>query len=243
MPTQRMTLVLWDIDHTLIESRGAGQIVYESVFPRIVGRPFQRLAQVAGRTELDIIHDTLALHGVEPTDELVRRLADALADGYRQTGALAERGRALPGVLDAVKALSEEAALYQSVLTGNTREVAKIKVETFGLDQYLDLELGAFGDDHRDRPELVAIARERASKKLGATVHAEDVVLIGDTPGDVEAALRSGAHIIAVATGKSSIEDLKAAGAGVVLADLAGGQPLRAVVEDVVTAHPRSGNT
>ncbi|MGP4018810.1 HAD hydrolase-like protein [Saccharopolyspora sp. 5N708] len=207
-------LVLWDIDHTLIETRGVGREIYERVFPQVTGQPLRELATVHGRTELDIIHNTLQLHDLEPTEQAVNQLAAALADGYRDAiDKLTTRGRVLPGVWEALNALAGEPRLHQSVLTGNTTDVARIKVEAFGLDRYLDLSTGAYGDDHRDRPELVTIARKRAAHRLGNTIPAEQVVLIGDTPSDVEAALTAGAQIIAVATGKYSIADLRAAGA------------------------------
>jgi phosphoglycolate phosphatase len=207
-------LVLWDIDHTLIESRGVGRAIYERVFPEVTGQPLRELATVHGRTELDIINETLQLHAIEPTEQVVNQLAAALTEGYRAAiGELTTRGRVLPGAREALDVLADEPGLHQSVLTGNTTDVARVKVEAFGLDRYLDLSLGAYGDDHRDRHELVAIACNRASQQLGAAISAEQVVLIGDTPSDVKAALAAGAHIVAIATGKYSVDQLIAAGA------------------------------
>ncbi|MCI2422146.1 haloacid dehalogenase-like hydrolase [Saccharopolyspora sp. K220] len=215
MAADRQTrLVLWDIDHTLIETRGVGREIYERVFPKVTGQPLRELAAVHGRTELDIIHNTLQLHDLEPTERTVNQLAAALADGYRDAlNELTTRGQVLPGVWEALDALAGESGIHQSVLTGNTRDVARIKVEAFGLDRYLDLSIGAYGDDHRDRSELVGIARKRAAQQLGRTIPAAQVVLIGDTPSDVEAALIAGSQIIAVATGKYTVDDLRAAGA------------------------------
>jgi phosphoglycolate phosphatase-like HAD superfamily hydrolase len=207
-------VVLWDIDHTLIESRGLGREIYERVFPTVTGHPLRELATVHGRTELDIIHNTLELHDLEPTEQAINELATALADGYRAAlHELTARGRVLPGVWQALDALRAEPGIQQSVLTGNTTEVARIKVEAFGLDRYLDLSIGAYGDDHRDRAELVTIARKRATHQLGTPIPAAQVVLIGDTPSDVNAALTAGTQIIAVASGKYTVEDLRTAGA------------------------------
>jgi phosphoglycolate phosphatase len=68
------------------------------------------------------------------------------------------------------------------VLTGNLREVARIKLETFELDGLLDLDADAYGDDHQDRAELVAIAQRRAGERAGAEFGNDTTVLIGDTP-------------------------------------------------------------
>lgn len=213
--------MLWDIDHTLIESRGLGRTIYERVFPTVTGQPLRELATVHGRTELDIMHDTLQLHHVEPTDNNIHRLATALAEEYHAAvDELTTRGRTLPGVWQALEALHSEADLHQSVLTGNITNVARVKVAAFGLDRFLDLTIGAYGDDDRERAELVDIARKRAEKQLGTAISVEQVVLIGDTPADVEAAIAAGTRIIAIASGAYTVDDLRAAGAETTLANL-----------------------
>ncbi len=109
----------------------------------------------------------------------------------------------------------------QSVLTGNTREAAEIKLRAFGLDRYLDLDIGAYGTDDDTRANLVKVARQRAEQAArGITFDTATTVLIGDTPNDVTAARDGGARIIAVATGSDSAADLAAAGADTVLDDL-----------------------
>ncbi|MGH3436208.1 MAG: HAD family hydrolase [Sciscionella sp.] len=207
-------LVLWDIDNTLIESRGVGRLVYQRVFPEVTGKPLRSFARFAGRTELDIMRETLRLHDVEPTERIVQALTAALAQGFRAAvGELTARGRVLPGVWQVLRALQREPCLHQSLLTGNTTEVARIKVAAFGLDRYFDLDIGAYGDDSRDRAELVSLARDRAAARRGVVLPARQVVLIGDTPNDVAAALAAGAHIIGVATGDYSAGELHNAGA------------------------------
>ncbi len=71
-------LVLWDVDHTLIETRGVGYAIYQRAFPAATGRPLDQLAQIAGRTELDIMRETLRINDIEPTDDAVDKLAAAL---------------------------------------------------------------------------------------------------------------------------------------------------------------------
>jgi len=224
-------LVLWDIDHTLIETRGVGRKIYQRIFPEVTGLSLRELATVHGRTELDIIHNTLRLHGIEPTERAVNAVAAALTQGYEAARVeLAERGRVLPGVVAMLEQLAAEPGLHQSVLTGNTTDVAKIKVEAFGLDSYLDLSLGAYGDDHRDRAELVTIARKRATHHLDTPISPDQILLIGDTPNDVDAALTTGAHILAVATGKYTTAELHAAGATTVVENLENITDIRAML-------------
>ena len=220
-PNEPRQLVLWDIDHTLLQSRGMGREMYERAFPAAFDRPFQQLADVSGRTELDIIAETLKLHGIEPDDAATRKLADALASSYDSgREEFAVRGRVLPGAREALAALATDPTIHQGVLTGNLRAVAYIKLAALGLDQFLDLETSAYGDDHADRPELVTIARERANQRIGTNFDTNHTVLIGDTPRDVAAGLTAGVRVIAVASGRSSADELQAAGADKVLPDL-----------------------
>jgi phosphoglycolate phosphatase len=215
-------LVLWDIDHTLIETRGVGRAIYDRAFPAATGQPLTELADIAGRTELDIMAESLRVNGILPTDATVGRLADALVRGYAQASdELATTGRALPGAMDTLATLAAHPGIYQSVLTGNLREVARIKLEVFGLAPYLDLAAGAYGDDDSDRAKLVAIAQQRAAQRTGVVFDGDGTALIGDTPNDVAAGLAAGVRVIGVATGKSDADELKRAGAHEVTVSLA----------------------
>jgi phosphoglycolate phosphatase-like HAD superfamily hydrolase len=214
-------LVLWDIDHTLIETRGVGFAIYQRAFPAVTGRPLDELAQVAGRTELEIMRETLRINGIEPTADAIEALAAALTQGYDDArDELARTGRALPGARETLQRLAADPRAHQGVLTGNLRDVARIKLEVFGLDTYLDLHASAYGNDSPERAELVAIAQHRATDRTGIDFDNAHTVLLGDTPKDVEAAATAGVRIIGVATGKSSADDLHEAGAPHILPNL-----------------------
>jgi len=143
---------------------------------------------------------------------------------------LARQGRALPGAHKTLARLAEEAAIHQSVLSGNLRAVARIKLAVFGLLPYLDLHSGAYGDDSPHRPTLVGIAQARASQRLAHRFTPDNTILIGDTPKDIAAALEGGAKTLAIASGKSSADELRAAGAAVVLPDLQETERVRGLV-------------
>jgi len=214
-------LVLWDIDHTLIETRGVGFAIYQRAFTATTGRALDKKADISGRTELDIMRETLRVNGIEPADDSLRQFAAALIEGYEQARhELGTSGRVLPGAVAALARLASEPLVHQGVLTGNLREVARIKLDVFGLGSYLDLDSSAYGDDHSDRAELVAIAQARAAERTGRAFDAEHTVLIGDTPKDVQAAVAAGVRVVAVASGKSSVAELRSAGAGTVITDL-----------------------
>jgi phosphoglycolate phosphatase-like HAD superfamily hydrolase len=112
-----------------------------------------------------------------------------------------------------MRALSQRDDVTQTVLTGNTRPASEIKLQAFGLDKYLDFDIGAYGTDDDVRANLVGIARQRAEKANGQDYATARTVLIGDTVNDVAAALDSGARIIAVATGNDTAGELAVAGA------------------------------
>ncbi|MEO7195061.1 MAG: HAD hydrolase-like protein [Pseudonocardiaceae bacterium] len=214
-------LVLWDLDHTLIETRGVGRAIYERAFPAATGTPLTTLASISGRTELDIMAESLRLNDIAPTEETITRLARALVRSYHDArDELRRVGRALPGAHDTLASLAHSPTVYQSVLTGNLRDVARIKLEVFDLDHYLDLDAGAYGDDDPERPKLVVIAQRRAAERTGVVFGNDATVLIGDTPKDVEAGLAAGVRVIGVATGKTSTQALRDAGAPHAVANL-----------------------
>jgi phosphoglycolate phosphatase-like HAD superfamily hydrolase len=231
----RCLLVLWDIDFTLIDARGVGTRLYRMVFRDMFGTDLPRAADMAGRTDRAIVLDTLARAGIpEPRQHLEQFLAGlaALAPAGRE---LAQRhSRALPGAAAALDALAayapgaDRAALdgarkvsvVQSVLTGNVRPMAEMKLSALGLDGDLDFDVGAYGEAHEVRAELVHMAREKAARKYRTDFSGPATVLVGDTPLDVAAALETGARVVAVATGGSTAAVLAGSGAHTVLPDL-----------------------
>jgi phosphoglycolate phosphatase len=217
-------LVLWDVDHTLINAGRGGWRAYQLAFGQLFGRSVPAAPSMAGRTDRAIALETLALAGVpdprtqvDAFQRVLARVAPDVADVVR------EHGRVLPGAAEAIRALAaagDGRVLVQSVLTGNMRVMAQVKLSALGLDRDLDLEVGAYGDDHEIRADLVPLARAGAAAAYGADFSGPATVLVGDTPLDVEAARVAGARAVAVASGEFSVADLVASGADAVLPDL-----------------------
>lgn len=213
--------MLWDIDHTLIDVAGMSREIYTAVFRDVTGRPPERFPDMSGRTDRGIITALLELNGVPHDGELVETFAGALARMFEdRRHEFTTRGRELAGGRAALAALAERPDVVQSVLTGNMRPIAICKLTEFGLHDYIDFEVGAYGLDGLERPALVAFARERARAKFQETFDEHSTVLIGDTPRDVQAGHEGGARVVAVATGRSDAATLRAAGAELVLPDL-----------------------
>jgi phosphoglycolate phosphatase-like HAD superfamily hydrolase len=226
--------VLWDVDHTLINAGGISKQIYAVVFEEVVGRPLDGLAEMAGRTDLAITGDTLRMNGVEPTEDVLAAFTGLLAERFAEHRDLvAERGRVLPGAWNVLRALAERDDVIQSVLTGNMEPIARCKLEAFGLDGYVDFEVGAFGLDGVERPPLVGLARKRAEQKYGTVFDPATTVLVGDTPYDVRAGHEGGARVVAVATGASPQAALRQAGAELVIPDLTDTEAVVRAVLDV----------
>jgi phosphoglycolate phosphatase len=231
-------LVLWDVDYTLVSADGLGTRLYEVVFLEMFGRELPRVAPKAGRTDRAIIADTLAMAGLDAPRERVDTFLATLARQVAVADGMNVRVRALPGASGAIAALAASAGngIRQSVLTGNIRPLAALKLRQAGLNDHLDLDVGAYGDVHEVRAELVPVARLAASQAYGADFGGWSTVLVGDTPLDVEAALAAGARAVGVATGSYSQEQLTAAGAHAVLPDLTDAARVRAAITGTLPA-------
>ncbi|OKI04918.1 phosphoglycolate phosphatase [Streptomyces sp. CB02923] len=220
-------LVLWDIDHTLVDTRGVGRALFAAAFRQVTGLEMKDQAKIDGLTEPVIFRETAKLHGLTTTREDFEAFAQALGEGHvRRAADLRERGHALDGAASALDALADR-GLLQTVVTGNIRVAAEVKVATFGLDHHLDLSVGAYGEDAEERAELVTIALKRVDHQ------AVEAVLVGDTPADIEAGLTAGVRAVGVATGRSNADELRAAGADVVLSDLSDTREVLRTLADV----------
>lgn len=214
-------LVLWDVDGTLIHSAGIGAAVFDRALEKVLGvAPASRL-HLSGKTDPQIVSEYLELMAVEGSDSHLPRVLEAVeAELGAAATTLAERGRALAGVPELLARLAADDGVLQSVLTGNTAANAAVKLAAFGLERWLDLEIGAYGSDHADRRELVPIALRRAADRHGVTITPDDTWVVGDTANDLACARAGGARCLLVATGRASFEELQALEPDEVLADL-----------------------
>ena len=200
-------LVLFDIDGTLILSGGAGEKAFGIVCTEEFGVPDGTASlNFAGRTDTSIIREFFSQFQIEPSQENFRRFLDRYV--FHLDHLLGQlRGTVLPGVhamLRNLEALPEQPML--GLLTGNIRLGAQIKLTHYHL--WSCFQTGAFADDHEERNQIAVVARDRGSKLFGRKLDGSEILVIGDTPRDVECANAIGARSIAVATGKFSREEL-----------------------------------
>lgn len=220
----RRRLVLWDVDGTLLRTSGVAQRAFDVAAEHVLGRPAgNHEVRMSGKTDPLIALEILAFAGVDDEDarrllpDILGRLEAELA-GAREL--VREQGHVLAGVAEVLADLHEDPAVVQSVLTGNTAANAALKVQAFGLERWLDLEVGAFGSDRHDREELVPVALERVERLRGVTLAPADVWVVGDTPRDLACARAVGARCVLVATGQFGVDALRDLGADGVFADL-----------------------
>lgn len=217
-------LVLFDIDGTLIRTGGAGVRGMNAAFERLHGRADAlRGVAVAGRTDRAILTEVFGRWEQVLTEDAVARLRDHYLEGLERELLLAEGPGigVLPGVYDALDALEADPSFTLGLLTGNFERGAEIKLAHF--DLWRRFRFGAFGDAHVNRRDLVpvAIARARA-----CGIESAHVIVVGDTPLDVDCAHAHGARAVAVATGNYSHADLVATGAEIVVDSLETLHPL-----------------
>ncbi len=133
---------------------------------------------------------------------------------------LTTKGQAMPGAHEALEAVARLDGVVQTVLTGTSKPNALLKLRTFGLEQFFDFTVGGYGSEPYPKGALVRVARTRAAEKYQVNPADDDSVYIADSVRDVEAARMGGAASVAVASGRSTVAELRQAGADTVLPDL-----------------------
>jgi phosphoglycolate phosphatase-like HAD superfamily hydrolase len=220
---QRSTrLVLFDIDGTLLLTDGAGRRAIHRALIEIFGDTGPADHRFDGKTDPQIVRELMRVvgHEDEHIDARMRELFDRYVVCLREELRDPEhRAMPLPGVTKLLAALSKRDDVALGLLTGNLAEGARAKLEAVGIDPNTFV-VGAYGSDHELRPQLPAIAQRRAREALGIDVRGSDVVVIGDTPADVECGRDIGARAIGVATGRYPTDVLAAHGAAAVFPDL-----------------------
>ena len=230
-----MKLLLFDIDGTLVLTGGAGLRGWTRAFKQLFGiEDALNGVPVQGRTDPAIFEEVVRRAGIEPDAEarltfqdhylplLAEELNAPVPDTLHPSQHSHHKGP-LPGVPELIQALEARDDVFLALLTGNYTRAAQIKLGHFGL--WHPFRCGAFGDDAALRHELVPIAVSRATAAGCPPVSPDEVIVIGDTPLDVDCAQKARVRSLAVATGGYAADVLRDAGADHVvetLADTAG---------------------
>lgn len=226
----RGLLVLWNVDLTLVDVARVTRAAYAEAFPTVTGHPLVHLPQMAGRSESEVFFEALAMNGGDmgsEADKLLAPFSVELAKAMQaRSDDLRQHGLRLPGAAEALEAVSKLNRTVQSVLTGSSKPNAVLKLSAFGFDRYVDFEVGGYGAEAYPKGTLLQVTRQRASEKYQTEFGPENTVYIADSARDVDAAEIGGARSVAVASGRATAAELRAAGADVVLPDLTDTQAL-----------------
>jgi phosphoglycolate phosphatase-like HAD superfamily hydrolase len=231
-------LILFDIDCTLIDGHGAGGRAIMRAVKEVYGvegelgdysfhgrtdpgivrdladlwgasDPETVLGRYEGETQPQVVHDLAERLGMP--DDVIDALVDRCVARYVELLAYeVDRVRieVLPGVKELVTALAVDRRVLVGLLTGNVAEGARIKLAPTGL--YPLFRVAAYGSDSPLRAELPPVVVARAEALTGRRFSGKEIVVIGDTPADIECGAGLGVKAIAVATGRHSLDELAA---------------------------------
>ena len=228
----RPTVLLFDIDGTLVTTGGVGRRAVERAFERAHGRADAcSLVRFDGMTDRSITRLGLQAIGVPASDEAIQALLDIYLGELQSELLLStpETYSVHAGVPEALSAANAR-GMALGLGTVNLQEGARLKLEHVGL--YHHFGFGGFGSDHELRVELIRVGAERGARQLGLPVSACRVVIIGDTPKDVDAARGIGAESIGVGTASFSAQQLLEHGATFAFDDLLAPGALTALLGD-----------
>jgi phosphoglycolate phosphatase-like HAD superfamily hydrolase len=171
-----------------------------------------------GETQPQVVRDLVERLGV-PDDDIGSRVEQCIAHYVEllRDEIAAGEVETLPGIRELVTALAADRRAVVGLLTGNVKEGARLKLEPTGLLSLF--KVGAYGSDSAIRADLPAVAVARAERLTGRRYVGKDVVVIGDTPADVECGAALGVTAVAVATGRHSVDELAACAPDHVFAD------------------------
>lgn len=213
-------LILFDIDGTLLLCGPQVRPALSDTLVEIFGTAGDvNTFDFAGQTDPRIVIGLLTRVGI-PEEEVRARMDEVKAGYVKRLEQMLDRDRMrlLPGVSEALEHLADRDDVTLGLVTGNWEPGARTKLSRFDLNHYFPF--GAFGCDAVDRPDLPPVALDRAEKHLGRRFRPEEALIVGDTIHDVACAQAHGIPVLAVATGRTSAETLRAAGADRVVEDL-----------------------
>lgn len=206
------TVLLFDVDGTLVSTGGAGGRALRGAL-RAEGYRDAETFSYAGMTDRAIVRRHLTESSIEATDAIIdtvlERYLTLLTEEVERTPA--DSYIVHEGMMEALDEAEARSGFAVGLGTGNVERGARIKLGRVGASDRFTF--GGFGCDAEDRSELIAVGAARGAARLGVPLEACRVVVIGDTPRDVAAALANGAECVAVATGHYDAESLSSAGA------------------------------
>lgn len=214
---------MWSIDRTLLDVAQVTRAAYAEAFEQVTGQPLVYLTSTQGLSDSELFYEFLARNNlpVDPEDDQLPFFVDALEEGFaRRRQELRTKGHEMSGARAALDAAARSLGVVQTVVTGTIRANALTQLNAFGLDNYLDLNIGGFGSDNYPMASLLQLTRMRAERERQTPFPEDTTVHVTNSTRGVEAACIGRAVPLAVVTGSATRSQLHDAGAEHVLDDL-----------------------
>ncbi len=231
MTKESPTLVLFDIDGTLLTADRAGSTAFELALSELHGHPVDMSGiSFAGKTDWQILQEALLPIGYsrEHVAAIMAEFAEMVAKHMKAIIAH-HHVRPMPGALSLVRELAVDPRARLGLVTGNVGAAAPLKLEAAGFDP-LSFPVGAFGHEAAVRSGLPPLALRRARDLWQTEFPPGQIVIVGDTPNDVICARSVGARALAVLTGPAGREALAAEVPYAILKDLSDRNEVEAVL-------------
>jgi phosphoglycolate phosphatase-like HAD superfamily hydrolase len=218
-------LLLFDLDQTLVNTGGAGL--------RALNRACCKVLSIEnavdgisphGKTDPAIVREILQIRLGSDSflDVKLHEILESYIEYLGEEVRVSSRYRVLPGIREVLDELYGRPDVMLGLATGNVETGARIKLQPGDLNRYF--RFGGYGSDSENRVELVRRAAEAGCEEHGRRIRPEDVFVIGDTPLDVDAAIRAGFTAVGVGTGTYSVEELLDSGAAFAISDFKQGR-------------------
>lgn len=199
-------LLIWDIDGTLIDSKGCGRRAMDRTFMKLYNiEDGFKTVNMAGRLDWKIVKDALEINKVSQENifDFLNNYGSILKEELKNDSLC----KVLPGIEEIFQNTFEDKDIYHVIGTGNCEIGAKLKLSHLGLDKYF--EIGGFGDEDMERWELIGLIMDKAIDYYNVDFKKNDVYVIGDTPSDIECGKKLGINSVAVATGRHKYNELE----------------------------------
>jgi phosphoglycolate phosphatase len=203
-------LILFDIDGTLLLTQHVGAQCMHDASRELYGEAFTfDGVEIAGRIDPQIWRDVARANGIDDPDAHHARFRAVYAEHLARRLERHNTATVLPGVVELIEALGSIDGVTRGLLTGNYPETGRLKIEAAGLDPSV-FEVAVWGCDGQSRRDLPGVALDRHEAATGTRLNPGQVVIIGDTPHDVDCARAHGCVVLAVATGPTPRDMLSA---------------------------------